>query len=347
MKHGQFYLVAALVILSGLLLAGCAPQVQTPSPGDIQTALAQTLTAEPSATLPPTEAPTNTTAPTPTTQQTPTSTTSSPISGIVATEFLNMRAGPSTMFEIINTYVEDTALTALRRTSDNLWVKVEVEEEEDEPVVEGWMSAIYLELDGEASNLPLEDFSDEQTIQGQIEDLDGNPIPGIIIAVILSNDEFDLRTDTTSGSDGNFEVYVPEGLLGTFDVQIVSWNCDSIVANENCEFSGYVQVIDRAFTTLPQEEEILFTYEQAEMLATGTVVDADEEGVELINIIAERDDGATSYGRSDALGEFSMPITPGIWEIFTVSFDPEYTEGERVSLEISDSEPEPVTLPIP
>lgn len=349
MKNSRLMFAVIVSMLLIALLAGCAPQIQTPSPEDIQTALAQTLTAQPSATLSPTPEPTNTPRLTPTTHQTATPTTSPPISGTVTTPFLNMRSGPSTIFEILNTYVEDTIVTAISRTADDQWVFVEIEGEGDEQTEEGWMAAIYLEFDGEISGLPLEDVSDLQAISGRIEDLDGNPIPGIIVAVILSNDDFDLRTDTVSNAEGDFEAYLPgdyEG-LGTFDVQIVSWNCDSIVANADCQFSGYVQVIDRAFTTLPQEEAILFTYEKTDMVVEGTVVDATEEGVELFNIIAERDDGATSFGRSDAVGEFVMPITPGVWEIFTIIFDPAYTEGERVSLEISDSAPEPVSLEIP
>ena len=46
---------SSIVLMAAL--SGCAPQVLTPSPGDIQTALAQTLTAEPSPTLPPTPRP--------------------------------------------------------------------------------------------------------------------------------------------------------------------------------------------------------------------------------------------------------------------------------------------------
>ena len=126
MKWNHYFRLSVISSVVVLLLIGCAPQVLTPSPGDIQTALAQTLAAQPAATTPPTTEPTRTEAPTATLYLTPTSPPSTPISGSILADFLNLRAGPSTLFEIENTFVKDTALTALERTQDNRWVKVEI-----------------------------------------------------------------------------------------------------------------------------------------------------------------------------------------------------------------------------
>ena len=346
MKRKHFFRLIILSSFTIALLIGCAPQVLTPSPGDIQTALAETLAAQPTETIAPTNAPTNTPSPSSTPFQTSTPTQSPPISGVISAEFLNLRDGPSTLFEIINTFVKDTTLTALERTPDNRWVKVEIELE-DEPAIEGWMAAEFLQLDGEISALPLANLPQSQIIKGRIEDTEGNPIFGINIAAVLQNDQVDLRTDVASNVDGNFEVYLPEDLFGTFDIQIVSWLCESSVADLNCQFSGYVQVIDRAFITVPQEEEILFIYEKTGLIVSGSVLDSDEEPVAQINVRAERDDGAISFGRTDALGDFSMPIAAGTWEIFAVIFDPEFSEGERVNLEVTETNPEDIELQAP
>lgn len=340
------------IILAGIILisalSACAPQVQTPSPGDIQTALAQTLTAEPSPTLSPTPRPTNTPAASPTPFQTLTPTPSPPISGEISAAYLNLRTGPSTFFDIIQTFVEGTQVTALRRTADSKWVQVEIEFEDD-PAMEGWMSVLFLELQGDIAGLPVETFGPERTITGRVEDTEGSPIPGINVAVILSNDEFDLRDDAISDENGVFTVYLPEDLFGTFDVQIVSWNCESPIANANCQLSGYIQVEDRAFVTVPVEqgEELVFTYEKTDQVLTGSVVEANGDPADQILIVAERDDGATSLGRSDALGEFSIPIASGTWEVYAVIYDPDYTEGERVTVEISDSAPEEIVVEAP
>lgn len=345
-------LIKIWIIFSSILLvtalSGCAPQVLTPSPGDIQTALAQTLTAEPSATLSPTPRATNTPAASPTPFQTLTPTTSPPISGEISAAYLNLRTGPSTFFEIVQTFVEGTQVTALRRTSDSKWVQVEIEFEDD-PAMEGWMAVIYLDLQGDVSGLPVETFGPERTITGRVEDTDGNPIPGINVAVILSNDEYDLRDDAISDENGVFTVYLPEDLFGTFDVQIVSWNCESPIADANCQLSGYIQVEGRAFVTVPveQDEELVFTYEQTDQVLAGSVVEANGDPADRILIVAERDDGATSLGRSDALGEFSIPIASGTWEVYAVIYDPDYTEGERETIEVTDDAPEEVVIEAP
>ena len=346
MKKNQmkFALLASLILL--ICLTACAPQVLTPSPGDIQTALAETLAAEPSETIQPTKAMTNTPAPSPTPFQTPTPTTSPPISGSISAAFLNLRAGPSTFFDIIQTFVEGTQLTAIARTPDSKWVQVEIEFEDD-PTMQGWMAVLYLDLAGDPSGLPEEPLGSENTLTGTVEDTEGNPISGITVAFILSNDQVDLRADAVSDEEGIFTAYLPDDLFGTFDVQIVSWSCESPIADANCQLSGYIELEDRAFVTTPQEEDILFIYEATDMLLNGSVEDANDDPVDRILVVAERDDGATSLGRSDALGDFSIPITSGTWEIYTVIYDPEFLESERLSVEIVDEAPLEITVEAP
>ena len=346
MKWTHFFRLAIVSCFTAMFLLGCAPKELPPSESVIQTALAQTLAAQPTETIPPTIAPTKTISPTATAYNTATPTLSPPITGVIGADFLNLRAGPSTLFEVINTFVKDTAVTALERTQDNSWVRVEIEIE-DQQAADGWMAVNFLNLEGDISGLPFASINEAQIIRGRVEDTEGNPIPGVVIAAILQYDEIDLRTDVYSNADGDFEVYLPEDLFGTFDIQIVAWLCESPVVNLDCEFSGYVQVIDRAFTTVPQEEEILFIYEQTNLTVSGNVVDAKNEPVAQMNIRAVRDDSAFSFGRTDALGEFSMPISAGIWEIFAVNYDPKYVEGDRITIEVTDSNPEDISLRAP
>ncbi len=344
-----WHIIAALMGVMVLsLLAGCAPQVLTPSPGDIQTALAQTLTAEPPPTLTPTTAPTRTPQATPTQFQTATPTVSPPISGVVVSDFLNMREGPSQMFQVIETYELDTALTAVSRTTDNLWVKVEVPNEADNiaPTV-GWMWAEFLNLQGEVSGLPRDDFDPSFVIFGAVQDQDGNPIKGIGLNVTAQGDATVLPADTVTNEDGVFEFYIPLDLTGVFDVQITSWECDSVVVNLNCRLSGYVEGSDLASVTLPQTEGIVFVYEKTNLTLSGVVQDANEDPAPGFNIVAVREDGAASYGASDDEGAFSIPITAGNWEVYTFTFDPSYTEGDHIVVEVGESTPEDIVLPIP
>lgn len=348
-KAKPWYFFAA--ILGGVflsLLAGCAPQVLTPSPGDIQTALAQTLTAEPTPTLTPTIAPTRTPMASPTPFQTPTPTVSPPIAGVVTSDFLNMREGPSQMFQVVETYEKDTELTAVARTTDNFWVKVEVPNEADNiaPTV-GWMWAEFLDLQGEVSGLPRDDFDPNLTVFGTVEDQDGNPIQGIGLTASLQGNPNALPADTISNEDGIFEFYLPEGTVGVVNVQITSWECDSVVVNLNCRLSGYVEGSDLASVTLPQMEGIVFVYEKTNLTLSGVVLDNSDDPAPGFNIVAVREDGAASYGTSDDEGAFSIPITAGNWEVYTITFDPEYTESDKVSVEVAETAPEDITLPIP
>jgi hypothetical protein len=218
---------------------------------------------------------------------------------------------------------------------------------EDDPTLEGWMAVVYLELDGNVPALPVEEYGDDKTITGKVTDTEDNPISGINIAFIVDNDQFDLRGDTVSDEDGVFTMYLPDDLVTTVDIQIVSWDCESPIADANCQLSGYIQVEDRAFVDTPQTEEIHFIYEQTSLVLAGMVEDKGGDPADRVLIVAERDDGASSYGYSDALGEFSIPINAGVWEVYTVSYDPEYTEGEIVDVEVVDSNPDEIILKAP
>lgn len=342
-------LAAILGVMLLSLLASCAPQVVTPSPGDIQTALAETLAAQPTATLTPTIAPTNTPNPSPTPFRTATPTVSPPVSGKVTSEYLNMREGPSQMFEVVETVVLDTEITAIARTLDNLWVKVELPSEQENiaPTV-GWMWAEFIDFQGEISALPLDEYDPALTIFGVVQDQDGNPIPGIGIQVSLQDDVNVLPADTVSNEDGLFEVYLPEGQIGIYDVQIVSWECDSVVVNLACKLFGYVEGEDQYTVTPPQLEGITFIYEKTSLTLSGVVQDANEDPVAGMNIVAAREDGSASYAASGEDGTFTMPIAPGNWEVYTFTFDPEYTESEHVSIEVLENAmPEDIILGIP
>lgn len=341
-------LAAILGVLFLSLLASCAPQVATPSPGDIQTALAETLAAEPTETLTPTVAPTKTPNPSPTPFYTPTPTVSPPIAATVNSDYLNMREGPSQMFQIVETVELDTEVTATARTLDNLWVKVELPSAQENiaPTV-GWMWAEFLDFQGEMTSLPVDQYDPTLTIFGVVQDQDGNPIPGIGIRVTLQNDTTVLPADTTSNEDGLFEVYLPQGQTGAYDVQIVSWACDSMVVNLNCRLSGYVEGVDQYTVTLPMTEGITFIYEKTDLTLSGVVQDANGDPVAGLNIVASRDDGSNSYGTSGEDGTFTIPIAAGNWEVFTITFDPAYAESEHVSIEVADTPPEDITLGIP
>lgn len=345
MKTNRFLLLVTLLIV-GLGLSACDSPEPTPSAADIQTAIAETLTAEPTETKPPTETPEETQLPSPTSASSPTSTPSRPIDGEINVAFLNMRDGPSTFFDVIGTFEDGVNVVAISRVFDNNWVEVEIENE-DEELVTGWMFAQYLDLEEDISLLPLASFPDNQIITGIVQDENGDPIEGVGIATVLSTDDADFRVDSTSNAQGRFTVILPENLFGILDIQVISPQCDSILMDEDCQISGYILLNERVFVSIPQDrQEITFIYETASYTLTGTVVDNSNQPVEDVTINAVRDDGAFTFGFSGEDGEFAIPISEGIWDIYTVEFDPR-NEGDTMVLTIAENTPDPITLRAP
>jgi hypothetical protein len=338
--------ILLLVILMTAAASGCASPEPEPSAADIQTAIAKTLTAEPTETETPTPAPEDTLQPSPTTAASPSPTPSRPIRGEVSVAFLNMRSGPSTFFEVIGTFEEGVNLLAKTRVFENTWIEVEIEVEDEDPVT-GWMFAEYIDLEEDLTQLPLASFPDDQIITGIVQDENGDPIEGVIIATLYSSDDVDLRVDSTTNAQGRFTVFLPEDLFGILDVQVISPQCDSILMDEDCQISGYILLNERVFISIPQDrQEITFVYETASYTLIGEVVDNANQPVEQMAVHAVRDDGAFSFAFSDENGEFAIPISEGIWELFTLEFDPR-TEGDKVTLTVGEEIPDPITLKSP
>lgn len=345
MKTDRFLYFAALVMI-GFGISSCDSPAPTPSASDIQTAIAETLTAAPTVTRTPTAKPEDTLQPSPAVETSPTPTPGRPINGEINVAFLNMRAGPSTFFEVVGTFEQGENLVAKSRVFDNTWVEVEIEVEDEDPV-SGWMFAQYIDFDENITNLVTASFPEEQMITGIVQDENGDPIAGVVIATLYTTDDADLRVDSTSNAQGRFTVYLPDDLFGILDVQVISPLCESILMDEDCQITSHILLNERVFISIPQErQEITFIYETASYTLTGTVVNNNNQPVEEINISAVRDDGAFTFGFSGEDGEFAIPISEGIWEIYTVEFDPR-NEGDTLILTIDENTPDPITLRAP
>lgn len=328
-----------------LLLSACVPAAVTPSVGDIQTAIAQTEAAQPQAS--PSRAATKTPAASPTAEKTATATRVPAIPATINVVSQNLRSGPSTFFEIEETFDQGISVSVSARSLDNRWVKVSIRDEEDDNQLKtGWMAAEFLSAEESFIDLPIETFPEDQIVQGTVLDREGNPIPGITIAAIQRQDAFEQRADTVSDDNGDFIIYVPSDLSGTLDVQVVGIECTSPIVDNLCNLSEYFKVEGRAFVALPQEDEVQFVYQKAEIFLEGTVEDEDGEGVAAIIVVGLRDDGAESSVRTDNDGSFSLPVAEGVWDVYSVTLDPR-EEGEAFNVEITDSTPPILTLAPP
>lgn len=337
------------LLLLALVLTACGGQtIPTPRVEDIQTAIAQTQAAEPSPF--PTFAPAADTAtpePSPTPAPSVTPTPSGPISAQVAVEFLNLRAGPSTFFEVLESIPAGRDVLATGRDDSGTWVQVEISgaNDEDEKTL-GWFSAALLNFQGNPAFLPLVEFPFDQRVRVSVADSDGNPIPGIVVAFIHREGTLERRNDVVTGEDGLALTTLPTNLLGTLDIQIVGVDCTSPVMDAACQLRGYYELSGRAFLLIPQREAVAFQYEAASTEISGTVTDARGNPVVGIQVVAVRDDGAESVGLTGAEGAFSIPAGPGIWQVFSVRYNPR-AESDAVTVEVTDETPDAVEVPAP
>ena len=200
--------IKGLLLLLTLLISSCSPAAITPSPGDIQTAIAQTAAAQPtpSDTAVP---PTATLDASPTPSSSPTPSRLSPVKATVNAASLNLRTGPSTLFAVTQTFEDGDTVSAEQRTEDNQWVKIEVLDE-DGSLVTGWMATLYLSFARDIGILPIAEFPQDQVLRGRVKDTDGNPIPGIGVAVIYRQNNLELRTDVQSDDAGKFITFIPQ-----------------------------------------------------------------------------------------------------------------------------------------
>ncbi len=334
-----------LLLLFLLGLVACGPtEPVTPRVEDIQTAIAQTQAALPTTTTtttthPPTATPLPTATPTP--FQTSTPTPAGPFTVTIAAAFLNMRTGPSTLFDVVETFEAGITFQAIARSTSGDWILVQQDDG-----AQGWFASLYLDFAEDPGALQVEYYPNQQAIQGHVQDTEGNGIGGITIAVIYRDATSELRADVTTIDDGYFITFFPADMLGTLDVQIVGINCISPIMDEECQISAYFELEGRAFVNIPQEELLRFQYEAASATLTGTVVDDNNRLLANILVVAERDDGAESFGSTNAAGEFSIAIGEGVWEVYTVTFDPR-EEGTRLTAEITNQLPPILELTAP
>jgi len=341
----------ALLLTLLLSLSACQPQENDAASEQdaaslIMTAAAATaeamgITLEPADTVLPTELPTLTTA--------PTETPAYFASAIVLSGNLNLRAGPGTLSVVIKGYPQGTRVTPLEMTADGAWIKVAAADGN-----QGWMAADFLDLSALQAALPIADWHEENTIYGTVLERFGEPINAARIAATIETEQGEQRVETTSMRDGNFEIYVPAGLTGPFNLEIVAINCGSRIAETlpdgSCAAVNHFPLDWRATVTLPQTQPVRFTYEKGISILEGKVVYQDGNGASQILVRATRNaDGAQSEYVTPQGGEFRLPLGTGYWEVVAVRFlqdgTPLISETYSYQVSLQGQEWEPLIIP--
>ena len=342
MKRRIFLIFVVLVVFTG-----CKSPEPTLSPGDIQAAMAQTSAAE-TKNAPPTLEPTETQIPT------VTSTPSYFSPAYVLSANLNMRTGPSTLFNILGSYQQGDEVLITGRILEGDWLMVEADRNDGTGrKISGWMSASHLDIKSGFNELTIIPFPEEQIIRGMVTDTNGSPINGARVATIYEPAGEDrIQADNRTGLDGQFVVYVPEDINGPLDIQIVHVACDSVIMEDDCTLLQYFLAEDRFFITIPPDEPVHFVYEKALVLLEGKVERLDGWGAPNVWVIAEREEDEVKVRWfTEVGGRFFLPLGEGTWEVHAVWYEADGTDHASSPLTYTITEgsqnPEYLVIPSP
>jgi hypothetical protein len=247
MKIIRIFIVFAIALLA----IGCGTQTQAP-------------TQEPNPTVESTQAPAaevvSTEIPATATPEMPPEPTQAPapliLNATVNAATLNMRTGPSILHDILNQYQKDDTVTLIGVAPGNQWVKILTKDNKT-----GWMLASHLTIDGAVQSLPTLPISESLVAVGKVVDANGTGLPGIQVALTRMGGVEAVRVDGISLADGTVYIYAPIEYQGTWLAGVVGVDCTSQLVDANCRFGGKFSPADGIKLKLPQDTEILFTYQ--------------------------------------------------------------------------------------
>ncbi len=224
---------------------------------------------------------------------------------VVNTNNLNLRSGPSTLYQILSNYKEGVELEALSRTPGGDWIKLKAPDG-----ITGWMSESLVIYNGDVFALPEEFVDGGITLHGKVMDDQGTPMDGVALAVTRNLESGANRTDVTTTGTGEFYVFLPQGLPGNWQVSIVGVDCKSSLVDENCNIRDHLIYYGNTTVTLPPSSTVVMLFELATSKIPGKIVNAQGEPVGNIQVFALRSDGAYSYVLPKNNGEFELPASP-------------------------------------
>lgn len=242
MRNHPFVLFVLLLFVGLLSSLGCGLETFLPIP---------TVTQPATETLPPpTASPSPTASPTPV--NTPTVPTAAPALVHVSVDALNMRSGPSTLFESLGHVNRGALITLIGVTpSGNDWALVKREDG-----LTGWVSLTFLEFKGDLSAFPAINMGFTYEIHGQTLDSNGAPADKINLAIYQGNQ----RSDAYSDQNGEFSFYLPKSAAGLWNLEVVGYDCGSRIAQGDCQFTGHFEPTTLSIDPANPGQTLVFTY---------------------------------------------------------------------------------------
>ncbi len=212
-------LIIPLFFLASLL-AGCSQATPAALPTPTPTYLPLILL--------PTQAPTAQ-LPTVTPLPVPTATASAfvPIDAEVVYDNYQLREGPGRMFGVVARYDTGERVTLLARERGDNWVLVQTVDNQS-----GWMNLVGLNFIGDISPLPMMAVTNAQVLHGRVWSVDKTPATKIGVSISREvNPDPNWQDDSPTNVNGEWYIYVPLGLKGTWVVGPNSYSPQSSAVN--------------------------------------------------------------------------------------------------------------------
>ncbi len=350
MKHIKITFFLILIIS----ISACSQPDQNNAGIGISAAVEQTQASL--GTEIPTPNPTITTVPSPippTQTPAPIPTIVAPFAAEVTVASLGLRSGPSKFFPLIAYYPEGTTVIVSAQIPNSEWVYVTIADSVDDAWEAdnneiGWMSAVFLDIDEKYTGLPLMFFPDDQILVVYVFDTEGYPIYGVDVAVSFTEGGGSKRNDSYTDSVGVSLTYFPPGYFGQkVAISIAGIRCTSNIMNVDCKMTDYFYGKHYELADLPYSGFVDFTFEPATMHVTGYVINQFGTKVSGVQVRGQRpNDDAYSVTKTDNEGNFSLSIGPGVWDLFTRSYEP-LADGDHYSLDTNIFNSETIILTAP
>lgn len=145
--------------------------------------------------------------------------------------------------------------------------------------------------------------SQAQAVTGTVTS-GGSPVPGAFAILLDASGEHDseFAAGAVANAAGEFTVRANTG-----DYNLIALKPGYVV-----QFASAPMVSLTAGSTITQSVTLV----PASLTISGAVIDAvTSNGIGGIQLFAQSQQGAVTIGFSDAAGNFTLPVTPGVWEI--------------------------------
>lgn len=236
--------------LTGLLLVFILTACNTPTPSPTATLVFPTLpiTQTPLPNITATTASDELATPQPETQ-------ANPNLALTTVKTINMRSGPSTTFKIVDSFAQNTEVAIIGKAQGNDWLLVETSTNQI-----GWMSRYLLDFETSLEDLTLIPIHYAHILHGTVEDLTGAPISLVTIQAKQTNTSNPLVAEADTDESGQYWIYLPKSVTGTFNLTISKIDCESRIADGSCQVQGAFEEDGKKSITVPVTEVFDFIY---------------------------------------------------------------------------------------